>query len=839
MAKVSSLKLDRLTDAGERTYIARWSFSKTHVSNYSVQFQYYAKTSRRLKNSNGEYYDEYVWLTGSSTTVTSKYATYTVPEEATMVRVRVKPNSTKTKKVRRKKTYWWTGEYSSFVSCYVEAHYTPDPPSVPTISIEDNVVTVTCENLDDSADKVRFEVVKDDSSSWTKEIQVSFGKATYTWSGGSGSKYRVRAQSYNLVTISGNEYHYWSDYSDYSSNAETRPLPPTDLKVSVKSENSVKLTWTKATTAKSYEIHFATSKEELEIESGSSYRTQSTGENVSTYILPDLDTGETWYFRLRSVGSNDIKSTYTSIVNVVLGTKPEAPTTWSSANTAYIGEIVNLYWVHNSEDGSDQVKANIEVSVDGRVVINAVQNNTKDKYGEYSTETSVYKLDTSTFDDSSELLWRIRTMGVTSEYGEWSIQRSIKIYEKPSLLINVLDGENGSQTDVVDRFPLYINLSTSPSTQIPIGYSISVISTETYSAVDETGKITQINTGDEIYNTYMDGNDSSDDLLMTLLPSDIDLQNGITYKVIGTASFDSGLTANCPDTDIDPVTFIVAMEDEVYDINASIEYNEDDLTTYISPYCTPTEASGLEFLVDHSGNYLCDRSRNFLIGIFNPDDNTSDNENEIESDVIDYATGVTMSVYRREANGKFVKVATNIANDGTVVTDPHPSLDYARYRIIAISDSTGAVSYEDVSSIVGETSIVIQWGEEWMDFSSDDDNDVTPTWSGSMVKLPYNIDVTESNSMDVSLVEYIGRSRPVSYYGTQLGENPSWSCEIPKEDTDTLYQLRRLMVYPGDVYVREPSGTGYWAQVNISFNQKHNSLTVPVTLNIKPVEGGV
>lgn len=45
----------------------------------------------------------------------------------------------------------------------------------------------------------------------------------------------------------------------------------------------------------------------------------------------------------------------------------------------------------------------------------------------------------------------------------------------------------------------------------------------------------------------------------------------------------------------------------------------------------------------------------------------------------------------------------------------------------------------------------------------------------------------------------------MSYYGTQLGETASWKVEIEKSDVDTLYALRRLAIWMGDVYVREPS----------------------------------
>ena len=43
----------------------------------------------------------------------------------------------------------------------------------------------------------------------------------------------------------------------------------------------------------------------------------------------------------------------------------------------------------------------------------------------------------------------------------------------------------------------------------------------------------------------------------------------------------------------------------------------------------------------------------------------------------------------------------------------------------------------------------------------------------------------------------------------------------------------------GDVYVREPSGSGYWASISISFNKNHCELSIPVSISVTRVEGGV
>ena len=199
-------------------------------------------------------------------------------------------------------------------------------------------------------------------------------------------------------------------------------------------------------------------------------------------------------------------------------------------------------------------------------------------------------------------------------------------------------------------------------------------------------------------------------------------------------------------------------------------------------------------------------------------------------------------MYRREYDGSFVEIASEIQNGETVfVTDPHPSLDYARYRVVVRSDDNGTISFRDIPAVkVGEPSVVIQWAEKWTKFeTSNNEEPVEPAWSGSMIRIPYNIDTSESNNKDVSLIEYVGRQHPVSYYGTQLGEASSWKVDIPAYDKETLYNIRRLSKWMGDVYVREPSGVGYWANINVSYSTTHKETIIPVSFDIKRIEGGI
>ena len=273
--------------------------------------------------------------------------------------------------------------------------------------------------------------------------------------------------------------------------------------------------------------------------------------------------------------------------------------------------------------------------------------------------------------------------------------------------------------------------------------------------------------------------------------SDVDLENNISYTLEVIVSMNSGLTTQ------QSRSFKVSWTDIKYVPNAELAYDNDTYSMYIRPFCEDTHNNMVE--------------------------------------------NVLMSVYRREYDGTFTELAVGIDNNKiTFVTDPHPALDYARYRIVAITKDTGSVSYYDLPGYpVQESAVIIQWNEYWSNFdTTNEDSLSSPPWSGSLLRLPYNIDVSDSNVLDVEHVEYIGRKHPVAYYGTQLGVTSSWSMEIPKSDKETLYTLRRLAIWTGDVYVREPSGSGYWASVSVSFSQTHCELTIPITLDITRVEGG-
>lgn len=775
---------------------------------------------------------DHIWFEGGSSTTTNGQATYNAPDNANFIMVSVTPVSKKYKVNNTEVSYWQGTKAQKMYSIAADP---PEKPSAPSVTIDQYKLTASLENIADArTDKIEFQVFNGTKLVNTGSVTVQLCQASFSCTVSAGGEYRVRCKA---ITLNGTT-EVSSDWSTYSSVLKSVPSTPDDITVcKAASETSVYLEWTQVNSADSYDIEYATEKRYFD---GSDQTSTVTGIEFNHYEKTGLESGDEYFFRVRSVNTNG-HSPWSGIKSVVIGKAPAAPTTWSSTTTAITGEDVTLYWVHNAEDNSTQTYAELEMTVNGTTETRTIKNDRSEsekdktssyviktvtfyevtKNGDVYTKTSavleseptggtVLSVTTSTgetvysytedevtkyyckksytYGEGAEIKWRVRTAGITKTYGDWSIMRTINIYAPPTLTLNLVDSD-GDVINTITTFPFYLSGLAGPNTQAPIGYHVTISSNATYETVDSIGNTKVVNNGNVIYSKYFD---IKDPLMVEFSANNLDLENGVSYTVTCVVSMNSGLTKE------ESKTFTVSWSDTSYNPDAGIAIDKDALVAYITPVCR--------------------------------DDNGALVEN------------VLLSVYRREFDGRFTELAKGLDNSkNIVITDPHPSLDYARYRIVATTESTGAVSFNDIPGYpVQGKAVIIQWDETWGEFdSSASARMVEQPWTGSMLKLPYNIDVSDGHEQDVSLVKYIGRSHPITYYGTQRGETATWNVEIPKSDRETLYGLRRLAIWMGDVYVREPSGSGYWASVKVSFSQKHRELTIPVTISITRVEGGV
>lgn len=776
----------------------------------------------------GKYFKEYQWRYGYSvgpsesyyadtTSTTGGSASFSAPSNAFKVWAEVRAISKNTGKVNHGN---WTrsGEYI-FPTGNLSA------PSTPTASLDDTKtkLNIYVEDLNPQQTyQIQLGIVtssgfNSDSEQYQMINLNSLGRANHQMAVASGKKYRVRARAYRILE----NKPYYSDWSSYCSEIETLPAAPANLSLSLEKDMQVKANWTMSSSADEYEIEYTTKKEYFDASS----ETTTVTAKQSPFYISGIGAGQEYFFRIRSKNSVGESAWWPSDKNkaiaLIIGSAPSAPTTWSSTTSAKSSSEVILYWVHNTQDGSREKKA--EVYIDNTLVttINSTRaDDDPENISKLAIQLPTVRFANGTakqYKDGSKFTWKVRTQGIftgTNSWSEFSTERTVEVYEEPQLTLST----NSLNGPLLEHLPLEVRAILTPATQEVMSYHVSVVTADGYTTINDDGVVTYVAPGEEVFSKYYDISDNPFNIKLSA--EDLTLASGKSYTLSVIAATNVGLT-----TEEKSITFQTLFAEANYFVELMYEANEDDYSMLLTPLCYDLSKQPPA-----------------------PDPTPDDVEEEDEDYMIDpnlLIQNMLISLYRIEPNGEFTEIALNmLSQDGMSASDPHPSLANASYRVVIKDPNTGVVNYKDFDDL-GDfgNAIIIQWNEgappvDVTGLYITDDTHMETAFSGNMVELPYNVDVSESHDIDTSLIEYIGRSHPVSYYGTQLGETASWNTEIPKDDLETINKLRQLAVYAGDVYVREPSGVGYWAKVNVSISLKHCVLTVPVSFSITRVEGG-
>jgi len=578
-----------------------------------------------------------------------------------------------------------------------------------------------------------------------------------------------------------------------------RPMRPTNLTAKVVScdseSGSVRLDWKDSgSTGDKYLVEWSEDPEawdnHADVES-SEEPGEPDGNNNGWRTIGGLEPGKTYWFRVKRGESkaeeayewSDYacvgKSSSTLQVSCVMGTVPAAPTLGQVPSTAVVDEPLTLSWTHNSEDGSAQTAYQLQVY--------------KGSWSTVSTGTTsqTFTVSPSTqgFTDGDTLQWRVRTKGAldtgsSADWSPWSSTGSVTVWAKPASTIYA--------PSTVEQMPisLEIEVGSTSAGNTPTRYWLNVVADEPYEAVGPDGEPVWVAEGETVWSgEAVPGDDGCDESgwSVSLTVVDIRLNPGATYVVNGGCYTSQGLKS-----DATPATFVADInQTAVSGCDADVTFDRATMAATVMPRCT----DGPE------GELL---------------------------------QGVTLSVWRLGDPNEMI--GEWMVNDGhAICLDAHPTFGTCTYRIVATDSTSGAQGFSDVIINISAPGIVIQWDEDW----SEPTNDMEGiSFSGQRLILPFNVDVTEQWSKQSSLNEWAGRKSPVSRYGTQRGHTATWSCVVNRyRGLDQVNAVRKLATYMGDVYVREPYGSGYWAHVDVaSLGAVHGSPAVQVSLNVTRVD---
>ncbi|MBR1445500.1 MAG: hypothetical protein IJ586_00225 [Alloprevotella sp.] len=576
------------------------------------------------------------------------------------------------------------------------------------------------------------------------------------------------------------------------------------------------------------------------------------GESGSTHSMAvtGLDRGRTWYFRVRKKAEAG-QGGWSATASCFLEAEPEpaeelaAPTTVDTLGGYAAGDAISLAWTHNSAQETTQTGYQLEITVTkpgGRPTRRIVETAEQTANNVYSLSTVDWGLSA----DGTKVEWRVRTSGaVFKAWGPWSRVQSFKVFARPAAYVTV--------PAEVSVMPLGITLSAASSgggsltdENAPIEYQVEIRAKSGYEQQSSDGSTRYVAAGEAVYSKTIDQRDaafSAQGWELAIQAQEIRLAGGQSYTVTGTVLTAQGMRGSAESE------FSVLWSSEMPQPSCVCVPNVEQYTMLIKPWCgvvadydeeepvTPVVPEAAEMTEDErkaleAWGYVATEG-DYSTGYVDPG-----LVQVVQTRIMDeLRENTVLYVYRVGSDGEAVEIAADLPNDGQICcVDPHPDFGESTYRIVALDTATGMQSVYECTAEMPVEHIVVQWDEQWMEGEG---LTIMPTYYGKRMELERNLETSESYAMESSLRSYAGRSHPVSYYGTQKGQTASLKgVALRGYENETVAAARELAAWPGDCYVREPMGTGYWANVKPSIGVPRNSAAISVTLEAVRVDGG-
>lgn len=516
--------------------------------------------------------------------------------------------------------------------------------------------------------------------------------------------------------------------------------------------------------------------------------------HASAWNISGLETGKTWYIRVRLVNGSGQDATYgaySNIVSIDLSSAPAIPILSLSSGVITEDGTVTASWAYVSTDGSVQAYAEVaEVGGTGSSGPSGATGATGQTGGpgpqgdytiiattESAQHVTIAAADAGWAYGESHML-AVRVSSASGRMSEWSDPVAVIIAQPLEAEITQISLEE--QTITVDGVSRTVNsLTEMPMTVTVTGAgeggttTVIIERAETYHVTrpDET----EFNgfEGETVAIFSQTGEDqiviSNDDLVGYL-------DDGAGYRLIATVQDGLGQSAEVVQE------FEVHWDHQAQIPDAFADVMQEQAVAVLYPIA-PAGAA--------------------------------------ETDVCDI---YRLSVDRPE-------LIYEGATFGGTYVDPYPAIGpHGGHRFVLRTENGDYITEDDELA--------------WTDLREAegdtlDSNRVIIDFGTGRVFLEYDIDVTHTWKKDFTETKYLGGSVQGDW-NPAVSRNGTISGVTVVDDVTTIEEMRRLAVYAGICHVRTPDGSSYAADVQVSEGQKqgtgHNAVEFSLTITRVDVE---
>lgn len=244
-----------------------------------------------------------------------------------------------------------------------------------------------------------------------------------------------------------------------SCNLPVNPVPPTNITAVREAQttdeagkSSVRVTWKNNwADADSTEIAWAQTQSAWEATSGlNTYKLDGPQGRNTTVLIPNLQLGTTWYFKVNLIYDDDFETSYSSVPFTALDLRTDPIKPVVSASMPVVSEHgkTDISWTYGCEDGSEQAQVEVRITDE--------EGDEVTSFGFAGTETSMPLYpELNGLEGNNTYNISVRTTAGNNRVSEWSEPISINVIHKPIAAIASTSLVSG----VLTELPLTVTVS--------------------------------------------------------------------------------------------------------------------------------------------------------------------------------------------------------------------------------------------------------------------------------------------------------------------------------------------------------------------------------------------